>query len=116
MRVRAATCRVFAALGLALVLAACIPTDRPRPVVRLPAVEDQKRDIAVLRNRGVINYETAARRQFEFERASYALTDAELEIWREAILEARRYDRREITLQVYQARVAALFAGYDAKP
>ncbi|WP_237152636.1 hypothetical protein [Oryzibacter oryziterrae] len=112
----AVACRGLAALGLALVLSACIPTDRPRPYAHLPAVEDQKKDIAVLRNRGVINYETAARRQFEFERANYALTDAELGLWHTAFLYARQYDRREITLQDYQARIATLFDGYAVKP
>lgn len=101
-----------AALLAASVLAGCVATDRPTTVVRLPAVEDSKRDVASLRDRGAISYEEAARRQFSIERNAYALTDGEYSFWRASIEYARDVDARRITPQRYRELTAAAYQDY----
>jgi len=96
----------------ALILAGCVPTDRPPPSAQIPQIENLKRDVAGQRNRGMISYEEAARRQFEIERAYYSLNAKQLKTWRLAIDLAHQYDYRQITRQDYERRKQMLFADY----
>lgn len=107
------TPKILAALVLAGLLAAgCTATDRPTTQVSLPTVEQQKRDIAGLRDRGVITYEEAARRQFELQRNAYALTEGEYSFWRDSIRYARQVDLKQITKAQYRTLVAKAYQDY----
>lgn len=107
--------RVVMTAIAAATLVACVPVDRPGPSARIASVEASKQDIARQRNRGVYSYEEAARAQFEIERASYALSAKDLDTWNLAILYARQYDARLITLQQYKARTGELFTDYGKR-
>jgi SOS-response transcriptional repressor LexA len=104
---------VLAALALALLAAGCNPSPRPMTdKVTLSSVEDQKRDVARLRDRGVISYEDAARRQYEIQRGNYNLTDAELSFWRASIEIAMKVDRGEIRAKDYQRLIHEAYDRY----
>ncbi len=90
--------RTAALAAAALVLAGCVQPDRPPPSsAQLLNAEAQKKEIAQMRDRGKITFEEAARRQFEIQRAYYALTEGEMSFWRASIEYAHQVDRREIS-------------------
>ena len=101
-----------AAVLAALVVTGCVATDKPTTTVRLPTVEEQKREIAGLRERGVVTYEEAARRQFEVERNNYALSEGEFAFWRASLEYARQVDARQITPADYRRLTAAAYQDY----
>ncbi len=96
------------------VMAGCVSPEMPRTTSVKMSVEEQKKDVADLRNRGVITYEEAARRQFEIQRANYTLTNGELSFWRASIFYARQVDRRQITREAYQRQVDEAYRRYVA--
>ncbi|ODN70536.1 hypothetical protein [Methylobrevis pamukkalensis] len=101
------------ALGILapLALAACVTAPQlPPSSTRIAVVEAQKKDIAINRNRGMISYEEAARRQFAIEQASYALRPSEIRFWNEAIATARMADEGRISKQEYQRRIQIAYA------
>lgn len=103
---------VATALATAL-LAGCVATDRPTTTqTQLLPIEAQKKEIAQLRDRGTISYEEAARRQFEIQRANYALSDGEVSFWRASIEYARQVDSRQIKKSDYRRLVAAAYQYY----
>ncbi len=81
----------------ALLLAGCVQPDRPTTSsAQLLNAEAQKKEVAQLRDRGVIGFEEAVRRQFEIQRAYYALTEGEMSFWRASIEYGHQVDRKEI--------------------
>ena len=105
MKVSAAAALLLAVLPLA----ACVSAPPPTTVVQV-SVEDQKKEIARLRNTGAIGYEEAARRQYAIQRGAYSLTASEVGFWETSIALAREVDRRRLTPADYQARVQAAYA------
>ncbi|SON53550.1 hypothetical protein HDIA_0009 [Hartmannibacter diazotrophicus] len=103
---------LLCALSFPLLLAACVgvPPQLPPSSSRLPAVENQKKDIGIWRNKGLISYEEAARRQYAIERSSYALRDSEVHFWNEAIKNAKLVDAHLITPNEYFRRVKRDYA------
>lgn len=106
--------RLLATLVLAAPMAACVavPSARP-PVAAAPkpvSIEDQKKDIAIARDRGQITFEEAAVRQYAIQRNAYRLSIGEERFWEASISEARRVDRREITPDEYKRRIQTLYA------
>ncbi|WP_139315276.1 hypothetical protein [Mongoliimonas terrestris] len=104
--------RLTAALALAAVTAACVAS--PRPVTRVASppltVEDQKKDIAIARDRGLIGFEEAARRQYAIQRTNYRLSPGEVRFWEASIVEARKVDQGALTPDQYKQRVQALYS------
>ena len=104
--------KFIAAAIAAAVLSGCVATDRPTTKVALVSVEQRKKDVASLRDRGVISYEEAARRQFEIQRNAYALTPGEISFWRASIEYAAQVDRHRITKTEYRRLTAAAYQAY----
>lgn len=106
--------RVAAAVLLAVSLSACVAARPALPPSSSPiaAVENQKRDIAVRRDRGEIFFADAARQQYAVQKANYALTPNEERFWAESIANASLVDSRRITPQEFHTRVRALYARY----
>ena len=106
---------LVAVLGAA-VLSGCVVSRDP-PTTRVQStVEERKIEVARLRDRGMISYEEAARRQFAIQRNAYALTDGEMAFWRASIQYAAMVDRRQISPAEYRTRVAAAYAEYVPAP
>ncbi|MBH0237731.1 hypothetical protein [Methylobrevis albus] len=103
-----------AAVLLALLLSACVATRPALPPssTMIQSVEDQKRDIAVRRNRGEIFFADAARQQYAVQKANYSLTPNEERFWAESIANASLVDSRRITPQEFHNRVRVLYARY----
>ncbi|WP_181703953.1 hypothetical protein [Chthonobacter albigriseus] len=98
---------------LAGTLAGCVGFGPPpTTAVRAASIEDQKKDIAILRNQGRIGYAEAARRQYAIERSSYRLSPDEERFWQISMAEAARVDARQITPDEYQRRVQVAYARY----
>lgn len=100
------TYRIAAALLAALSLGACVagPPPAGTPVVRL-SVEDQKKDIALQRDRGLIGFEEAARRQYAIQRNAYRLSPGETAFWETSIGYAREVDSGRMSPAEYKVRV-----------
>jgi hypothetical protein len=107
---------VLLALAVAGVVSACVPSRDPPTTITQVSVEERKRDVAALRDRGVISYEEAARRQFAIQRNAYALSDGEMQFWRASIEIAVLHDQGRITREEYQRRVAAAYQEYVVIP
>jgi hypothetical protein len=101
-----------AVLAVFLVLPGCIPTTQPPTTAMKMSVEERKMDVARLRDRGVIGYEEAARRQFAIQRNAYTLTEGEMAFWRASIEYAMQVDRGRITRDEYRRRVDAAHARF----
>jgi hypothetical protein len=101
---RTAAC--LAVLALALGTTACVPSRQPPTTVVQSSVEERKREVAQMRDRGVITYEEAARRQFAIQRNAYALSDGEMSFWRASIEYAMQVDRGRLTRDQYFRLVA----------
>ncbi len=102
-----------ALLVLATTLAAgCVPSRQPPTTVTQASVEQRKMEVASLRDRGLISYEEAARRQFAIQRNAYALSDGEMSFWRASIEYAMLVDRRQITPDEYRRRVQVAYQEY----
>jgi hypothetical protein len=104
--------RAAAAVLMLMLSAGCVATDRPTTKVVMQSVEEQKKDVAVLRDRGQISFEEAARRQFEIQRANYALTEGEFAFWRASIEYAMQVDRGQITRQRFFVLRDAAYAKF----
>ena len=76
------------------------------------AATEQKRAIAELRDQGVIGYEEAARRQYEVQRTTYALTAGEVAYWNAAFQIAALVDSGQIDRAEYQRRIQLAYAQY----
>ena len=101
--------QIVAAVLLASVTTACVSMAPPTTVTQV-SVEDQKRDIARLRDQGRITYLEAARRQYAIQQANYTLTPGEEAFWRESIAQAALVDRGRITPAEYRRRVQIAYS------
>lgn len=92
------------ALGLAAVTAGCQLTPKPpTSLTVLTSIEEQKKDVARLRDRGQITYEEAVRRQFAIERNNYELSQGQMSFWRAMVLHGVDVDRGRITPAQFRA-------------
>jgi hypothetical protein len=107
--------KVAAALVAGLLMAGCVGVDRPTTKTAVLSVEEQKKEIASLRDRGVINFEEAARRQFEIQRNNYALSEGEYSFWRASIEYAKQVDEGRITVAQYRQLTAEAYARFVPK-
>lgn len=97
-------------------LSGCVVSRDPPTASRtLEVVEQRKREIAQLRDRGLISYEEAVRRQYAIQRHAYALTDGELSFWRASIDLARKVDAGAMTPAAYHQAVEEAYLLY-ARP
>lgn len=104
---------LVSALCVSALLSGCNPSERPLTAkVTLSSVEDQKKDVARLRDEGVISYEEAARRQFAIQRGNYNLTDGEISFWRASIELAMKVDRGQISKTEYKRLIAEAYQQY----
>lgn len=108
--------RAGVVLLLAAMAAACVPSRQPPTTITQTSVEQRKMEVAQMRDRGLISYEEAARRQFAIQRNAYALSDGEMSFWRASIDYAAQVDRRQITPQDYQRLIQLAYARYVQGP
>lgn len=94
---------------LALALSACVSAP-PTSTAPQASIEDRKKEIAILRDKGAIGFEEAARRQYAIQRGAYALSPGEVAFWEESIGHARAVDQRRLSPAGYKARVQAAYA------
>jgi hypothetical protein len=98
----------FAIAVAALALGACVQTTaRVDPTL---SPDDQKREIALQRERGEITYAEAARQQYAIEQATVTLTPQQQAFWQESIGIAAAVDAGQISREDYRARVAEAYS------
>ncbi|WP_181706398.1 hypothetical protein [Chthonobacter rhizosphaerae] len=108
--------RIIASVAVAALASACVAS--PQATVRAPAPtaarplspEDQKKDIAIARDRGLIGFEEAARRQYAIQRENYSMTRGDVRFWEASIAEARKVDQGLLTPDDYKRRVQVLYS------
>lgn len=104
------TRRSVAFSTLAFAVAGCVAGGKPVTPMTVVPVEEQKKEIARLRDAGRIGYAEAARRQYAIQTANYTLSPGEHAFWQASITEAARVDSGEIPPAEYHQRVRIAYA------